>query len=112
MATTVIDEEFINALMKQIDENISDMAYTVEQLSSDMNMDRTTLYRKLTAISGLSPVEFLRSVRLKKAAQLLNEGRSIADVASMVGFGTVSYFSKCFKAEFNVKPSQYKGRNT
>ncbi len=108
MATTVIDEEFINSLMKQIDENLSDMAYSVEQLSSDMNMDRTTLYRKLTAISGLSPVEFLRSVRLKKAAQLLEQGHSIADVASMVGFGTVSYFSKCFKAEFNVKPSQYR----
>jgi signal transduction histidine kinase/AraC-like DNA-binding protein len=112
MATTVIDEEFIGSLMKQIDKNISDIAYSVEQLSSDMNMDRTTLYRKLTAISGLSPVEFVRSVRLKKAAQLLEQGHSIADVASMVGFGTVSYFSKCFKAEFNVKPSQYKGRNS
>ena len=111
-ATTFVDEEFINSLMKQIEKNLSDMAYSVEQLSSDMHMDRTTLYRKLTAISGLSPVEFLRSVRLKKAAQLLDEGHPISDVASMVGFGTVSYFSKCFKAEFNVKPSQYKGRNT
>ncbi|MDD2256676.1 MAG: ATP-binding protein [Bacteroidales bacterium] len=106
--TTIVDEEFIHSLMKQIEKNLSDLAYSVEQLSSDMNMDRTTLYRKLTAISGLSPVEFLRSVRLKKAAQLLDEGHSIADVASMVGFGTVSYFSKCFKTEFNVKPSHYR----
>ena len=108
IATTIVDEEFINSLMKQIEKNLSDMAYSVEQMSSDMNMDRTTLYRKLTAISGLSPVEFLRSVRLKKAAYLLDEGHPIADVASMVGFGTVSYFSKCFKTEFNVKPSNYK----
>jgi len=111
IATTIVDEEFLNSLMEQIEKNLSDMAYSVEQLSRDMNMDRTTLYRKLTAISGLSPVEFIRSVRLKKAAQLLEQGRSIADVASLVGFGTVSYFSKCFKNEFNVKPSQYKGRN-
>ena len=108
MATTAIDEEFINDLMKQINDNLSDMSYSVEQLSNDMHMDRTTLYRKLLAISGLSPVEFLRSVRLKKAAQLLEQDHSIADVAAMVGFGTVSYFSKCFKAEFNIKPSQYK----
>lgn len=108
IATTIVDKEFINSLMKQIEKNLSDMAYSVEQMSCDMNMDRTTLYRKLTRISGLSPVEFLRSVRLKKAAQLLDEGHPIADVASMVGFGTVSYFSKCFKADFNVKPSNYK----
>jgi signal transduction histidine kinase/DNA-binding response OmpR family regulator/ligand-binding sensor domain-containing protein len=111
IATTIVDEEFIKSLMKHIERNLSDIDYSIEQMSYDMNMDRTTLYRKLTAISGLSPVEFLRSVRLKKAALLLEQGHSIADVASMVGFGTVSYFSKCFKVEFNVKPSQYKGRN-
>jgi len=108
IVTTKVDEEFMNTLMKLIYLNISDINYTVEQLSSDMNMDRTNLYRKITAITGLSPTEFIRSVRLKKAATLLDEGNSISDVASMVGFGTVSYFSKCFKIEFNVKPSQYK----
>lgn len=108
ITTTAVDEAFIHSLMNHIDRNMSDISYGVEQLSYDMNMDRTTLYRKLTAVCGMSPVEFLRSVRLKKAAQLLKQDYSINDVASSVGFGTVSYFSKCFKAEFNVKPSQYK----
>lgn len=108
IVTTKVDEEFMNSLMKYINLNLGDINYTVEQLSSEMSMDRTNLYRKITAITGLSPIEFIRSVRLKKAATLLEEGNSIADVASMVGFGTVSYFSKCFKIEFNVKPSQYK----
>ena len=74
-----------------------------------VGMDRSNLYRKLSAITGQSPTEFIRSVRLKRAAQLLESGLTVAEVADRVGFtGTTSYFAKCFQEEFGVKPSQYK----
>ena len=72
-----------------------------------MGMDRTGLYRKLVAVVGKTPTNFIRSVRLKRAAQLLEEGYTVAEVTDSVGFSTSSYFSKCFQEEFGVRPSQY-----
>ena len=83
-------------------------SYSIEQLSKDLFMDRTGLYRKLSVIVGQTPSEFMRSVRLKRAAQLLESGLAVSDVAAQVGFGTTSYFTKCFQEEFGIKPSQYK----
>jgi signal transduction histidine kinase/DNA-binding response OmpR family regulator/ligand-binding sensor domain-containing protein len=106
---TNIDEDLIIKALKYIENNIDNASYTVEQLSKDMCMDRTGLYRKLTAITGLTPTEFIRSIRLKRAAQLLANGLSVTEVADRTGFrGTTSYFAKCFQEEFGVKPSQYK----
>jgi len=108
VATSTVDEELIRRALGHIEANLDNGNYSVEQLSKDMNMDRTGLYRKLTAITGQTPTEFMRSVRLKKAAQLLQTGLSVAEVAEQVGFGSSSYFTKCFQEEFGVKPSQYK----
>ena len=106
--STNIDEDLIKKVLTHIEKNIGNTSYSVEQLSKDMFMDRTGLYRKLSAIVGQSPTEFIRSVRLKKAAQLLGNGLSVTEVAERVGFGTTSYFTKCFHEEYGVKPSQYK----
>ena len=81
--------------------------YSVETLSRDMGMDRTGLYRKLIALVGKTPTSFIRSVRLKRAAQLLEKGYTVAEVADCVGFSTSSYLCKCFQEEFGVRPSQY-----
>lgn len=108
VATSTVDEELIRRALGHIEANLDNGNYSVEQLSKDMNMDRTGLYRKLTAITGQTPTEFVRSVRLKKAAQLLQTGLGVAEVAEQVGFGSSSYFTKCFQEEFGVKPSQYK----
>lgn len=108
VATSTVDEELIRRALGHIEANLDNGNYSVEQLSKDMNMDRTGLYRKLTAITGQTPTEFMRSVRLKKAAQLLQTGLGVAEVAEQVGFGSSSYFTKCFQEEFGVKPSQYK----
>ena len=106
--STNIDEELIRKVLIHIERNIANASYSVEQLSRDMFMDRTGLYRKLLAIVGQSPTEFIRSVRLKRAALLLGNGLSVTEVAERVGFGTTSYFTKCFHEEYGIKPSQYK----
>jgi signal transduction histidine kinase/DNA-binding response OmpR family regulator/ligand-binding sensor domain-containing protein len=105
---TNLDEEIIRKALKHIEENIDNVEYSVEQLSKDMFMDRTNLYRKLSAIVAQTPTEFIRSVRLKHAARFLINGFPVSEVSEKVGFGTVSYFSKCFQKEFGMKPSQYK----
>ncbi len=111
LTSTNVDEELIKKVLKQIEKNMGNTSYSVEQLSKEMFMDRTGLYRKLSAIVGQTPTEFIRSVRLKRAAQLLENGLPVTEVAESVGFGTPSYFTKCFQDEFGVKPSQYKNNN-
>ena len=105
--STNVDEDLIKKVLNHIERNMGNTSYSVEQLSKDMFMDRTGLYRKLSAIVGQSPTEFIRSVRLKRAAQLLGSGLSVTEVAERVGFGTTSYFTKCFHEEYGIKPSQY-----
>ena len=107
IATTSVDEKLITKAIQCVEQNLSNTLYSVEQLSKEMHMDRTGLYRKLLAITGQTPSAFIRSIRLKKAAQLLAQGLSVSEVADLVGFGTMSYFSKCFQEEFGVKPSAY-----
>lgn len=70
-------------------------------------MERTGLYRKLVSIIGKTPTDFIRSIRLKRAALLLEEGYSVSEAADRVGFGTASYLSKRFQKEFGMKPSEY-----
>lgn len=82
--------------------------YNVEALSADMGMSRMNLYRKLQSITGQSPTEFIRTIRLKRAAQLLEGSQlTIAEVADRVGFNSASYFSKCFKEQFGMLPTRY-----
>lgn len=101
------DEKFIRKILKYVEDNIGNTEYSVESLSRDIGMDRTGLYRKLMAVVGKTPTSFIRSVRLKRAAQLLEEGYTVAEVADSVGFSTSSYLCKCFQDEFGVRPSQY-----
>lgn len=101
---------FLKQVVEKIESHIGDSAYGVEQLSSDMCMSRMSLYRKVQSVSGLSPNEFIKDIRLKKAASILKRhpDMPIGTLAAKVGFGTVQYFSKCFKKKFGVLPSQYK----
>lgn len=107
ITSTNVDEELIKKAIQCVEKNLNNPHYSVEQFSKDMNMDRTGLYRKLMAVVEQSPTAFIRSIRLKKAAQLLKQGFPVSEVADLVGFGTLSYFSKCFQEEFGVRPSQY-----
>jgi AraC-like DNA-binding protein len=107
LTSTGLDEAFVKKVLASVERHLSNTGFSVEQLSGEMNMDRTGLYRKLVAIVGQTPTEFIRMVRLKRAVTLLEQGFLVNEVADKVGFGTVSYFSKCFQEEYGVKPSQY-----
>lgn len=101
------DESFIRKALHCVEQHLDDPAYSVEAWSRDMGMERSGLYRKLVAVVGKTPVNFIRSVRLKEAARLLEEGYTVAEVADMVGFSTANYLSRCFQEEFGVRPTQY-----
>jgi len=107
ITSTHVDEELIKKVLQKIEMNLDNVSYSVEKLSKDMNMDRTGLYRKLSALTGQTPSELIRSVRLKYATQLLQKGLPVSEVAENVGFSSTSYFTKCFHEEFGLKPSQY-----
>jgi AraC-like DNA-binding protein len=90
-----------------IEQNMSDSELGVENIGAELGLSRVQLYRKVKALTGQSPVELLRTARLHKARRLLQESdKSISEVAYEVGFTSPSYFTKCFKDEFGVSPSE------
>lgn len=102
------DTAFLTRAMEQVEKNINIPSYSVEQLSKDLCMDRTGLYRKLITLLDQSPSLFIRNIRLRKAAQLILETNlSIAEIADKVGFSSSSYLSKCFQEMYGCRPSEY-----
>lgn len=105
---TPVDEKFLKQALEIVERNMDKPEFSVEDFSRDMFMNRVTLYRKILSITGKTPIEFIRSLRLKRAAQLLEKsGMSIAEIAYEVGFNNPKNFTKAFKEEFNILPSQY-----
>ncbi len=103
-----IDEKLIKKAISTVEENISEPKFSVEDLSHELGMSRVYLYKKLMAITGKSPVEFIRIIRLKRGAQLLEKSqKTVSEVAYEVGFNTPRYFSKYFYEEFGELPSDY-----
>lgn len=107
------DKEFLSRATEMVERNIAVAGYTVERLSRDLCMDRTGLYRKLVALLDKSPSLFIRSVRLKRAAEIIEEhpDMNVAEIAEMTGFSGSSYFSKCFYEEFGCRPSEYASKH-
>jgi DNA-binding response OmpR family regulator/nitrogen-specific signal transduction histidine kinase len=105
---TPVDEKFLKQALEVVEKNMDNPGFSVEDFSRDMYMNRVTLYRKILSITGKTPIEFVRSIRLKRAAQLLEKsGMSVAEIAYEVGFNNPKNFTKAFKEEFKVLPSQY-----
>ncbi len=103
-----IDTEFMDELQEVIKKNIYDADLNVEKLGKKLYMSRATLYRKVLALTGESPNEFIRSYRLKRGAQLLkNNFGSVTEVAFEVGFSSSAYFTKRFKEKFHQLPSAF-----
>jgi AraC-like DNA-binding protein len=95
-------------VMAFIEENLTNSDLNVDQLANCVSLSKVQTYRKVKAISGLSIVEFIRTVRLKKAAQLVLEGSlNFSEIAFETGFSTPSYFSKCFHDHFGKTPSEF-----
>lgn len=113
LAITPADEVFLEKLMHFIEENMMEPTLQVDELGKVVNMSRTTLYRKLKALTGLSAIEFIRDLRLKRSAQLLQRKEyTVNEVAYMVGFADVDYFRKCFKQQFGKTPKEYAAANS
>ncbi|MBS1564663.1 MAG: DNA-binding response regulator, partial [Bacteroidetes bacterium] len=108
VTVTSVDEKFLQQALEVVEKQIDNPDFSVEDFSQAMFMNRVTLYRKILSITGKTPLEFVRSIRLKRAAQLLEKsGKTVAEVAYEVGFNTPKHFTKFFKEEFRVTPSQY-----
>lgn len=105
---TSLDEKLIKKALEEVEKNMSNPEFSVEKLSRELGMSRVHLYKKLTALTGKTPIEFIRIMRLKRAAQYLEKSQlTVSEVAYEVGFNDPRYFSRYFKSEFGILPSQY-----
>ena len=103
------DETFLAHLLEYMERNMDNSDLTVDDLVREMTLGRTVFFNKLKSLTGLSPVEFIREVRIKRAAQLLEKGHyNVTEITYMVGMNDSRYFAKCFKNAFGVTPTEYK----
>ena len=112
ITTTSIDEALIKKALLVVEQNMDNSDYSVDELAVELALSRRHLSRKFQSIIGLSPGEFIRSVRLKRAAQMLKDTQyNISEIADRVGFGAIKSFNQNFKEEFGLTPTQYRTEN-
>ena len=100
------DDKFMKMLIDLVEKNMAEPDFEVIKLANELNMSRSVLYRKIKALTDLSIIEFVRTVRINKAAQMLKTGNyRVSDVAFEVGFNDLKYFRQCFKEQFKMSPS-------
>lgn len=108
VTVTSTDEKFLNQAIAIVEKHMMNTDFNVEMMVKEMGLSRSNLYLKFKELTGLSSSEFIRNVRLKRAVQLFeNSDLSVKEIMYMTGFNTASYFSKCFKKQFGVIPSEY-----
>ena len=112
---TIIDEdqEMMQRLLKFLDTRIGDENLKIEELAEAVNMGRTVFYGKIKTLVGMSPSDFLRRLRLQRAQELISNSRmSFSQIAFAVGFSDPKYFTKCFKKETGMTPSEFRNKNS
>lgn len=108
LASNATDDDFMRRLTQVIEDNFSNADLSVKFLAEQMDMSRSSLFAKIKSLGDLTPNEMIQVVRLKKAAQLLRDGRhQVGEVGYMVGFSNPSYFSKCFAKQFGMRPGDF-----
>jgi signal transduction histidine kinase/CheY-like chemotaxis protein/AraC-like DNA-binding protein len=108
IAATPLDQQLLQRLLAHIQRNLTNEDYAVDNLAEDMNMSRSTLFRKIQSLTGDSPALFLRTFRLKHAATLLQSGQyTVSEAAARSGFYDTKYFSRLFKDHFHQTPTAY-----
>lgn len=108
---TSMDEKMVKDATEYVENNLSNADISVESLSASLAMSRVQLYKRLLSITGLTPSEFIRNIRLRHAEQLLRQSqRSVSEIAYQVGFNNPRYFSRYFSEMYGVTPSVYKQR--
>ena len=104
------EEKFLNKLVQIVEDSMEDSDFNVSILVDKIGMSQTVLYKKIKALTGMTITDFIKSLRLKRAAQLLDQRKlNISEVAYSVGFNDRKYFSKEFKKQFGKSPSEYIG---
>ena len=102
------DRKLLDEINSAIEEHMIDSDFNVTMLQEVMSMGNKQLYRKVKALTGSTPVEYIRDLRMRKAAKLLSAGKfSVSEVMYTVGFSNSSYFSKCFSKAFGMTPTEY-----
>lgn len=105
---TKSDEQFLNRLIEVINKNISNPGFNVDHLAEELCMSRSSLLRKIKGVTESTPNDFIRLIRLKRAAEILSEGEyKVNEVCYLVGFSSTSYFSKVFQKQFGVLPKDF-----
>ncbi len=111
---TTLDEQFLEKAKNMVEKHMEDQEFSVKVLQQEMGLSHSMLYRKIKGILGITPNEYIRNIRLSRAAQMLeaDEKLNISDVAFKVGFNDLSYFGVCFKKQFGLTPRDFqkKGR--
>jgi len=106
-----LDDKFLRKVKEVVEEHISDFTFSVERLAEETNLSRAQLLRKLKALTGLAPNEFIKDLRLKRAADMiLQKVDTVTQIGYAVGFNDQSYFTKCFKKQYGVTPKDYTGQ--
>lgn len=102
------DEAFLKQSIRIVEEGMKDAEFNIEDVAVAIGMGRTTFYKKLKSLTGLSPVEFVRDMRLKRSKQMLDEGSlTVSEIGYLAGFNSLPYFSTCFKEKYKISPSEY-----
>ncbi|MFW6328079.1 MAG: response regulator, partial [Bacteroidota bacterium] len=105
------DEEFIQKVKNILESNLADAEFNVNKLAQELNVSTTQLYRKLKVLTGYSPVEFIRILKLQKAYSLLSQRKNtVKEVCYVTGFNNLSYFIKCFREQFGVTPAHFRDK--
>lgn len=110
LAMTQKDYEFATKIQEVIAGQLADENFSIDTLAEQLHMSRSNFYRKVKALSGMSPNDYLKTLRMNRAAELIMSGTRIAEVSQQVGFTSSSYFAKCFKSQYGVLPKEYTGQ--
>jgi AraC-like DNA-binding protein len=103
------DEVFIQSVKEILEENISDADFNVNKLAGHLNISTTQLYRRIKELTGYSPVELIRVIKLQKAYTLLSKrDNTVKEVCYLTGFNNLSYFIKCFREHFGITPANFR----
>lgn len=105
---TPLDRQLVEKAIQIVEDNISETEFSVEELASSLNISRSYFYKKMIKITGKKPIEFMRTIRMKRAQQLLTESQmQVSEIAYTLGYNSPKIFSKHFKEEFNISPSEF-----
>lgn len=108
IVVTSKDEQFLKSVVAIIEQNMADSDFDIDKVSYLMNMGRANFYKKFKSLTQIAPVEFVRDIRLQRAKQYFDGGSgNVSEVAYIVGFSSPKYFSTCFRAKYNIAPSDY-----